>query len=195
MLTRQSSRLRLLRQAFLTTLSVLMIAGGLFAFTLAPAPRVAAQTGYERVTFAATVIKPDPRLARLRYLHRWHQLHQAHLAYLHAKARAAALAAYAAAHPRVTIAHAAPVTVTAHVSAGSYSGRQACIISRESGGNSQIWNATGHYGLYQFSYSTWVAHGGIAADFGHASVAEQNQVFYATVAVDGYSDWAPYDGC
>jgi hypothetical protein len=72
---------------------------------------------------------------------------------------------------------------------------QACVITRESGGNSQVMNASGHYGLYQFSYSTWVGHGGNGADFGHASVAEQNQVFAATVAQDGTSDWAPYDGC
>lgn len=72
---------------------------------------------------------------------------------------------------------------------------QACVIARESGGQSQIWNASGHYGLYQFSYGTWVAHGGIAADFGHASAAEQTTVFWATVAQDGKSDWAPYDGC
>jgi hypothetical protein len=74
-------------------------------------------------------------------------------------------------------------------------GMQACIISRESGGNSGIWNASGHYGLYQFSASTWAAHGGSPASFGHASVAEQNRVYYNTVAADGYSDWAPYDGC
>lgn len=81
---------------------------------------------------------------------------------------------------------------------GTYHGSgsmQQCIIARESGGNSQVVNATGHYGLYQFSSSTWAAHGGNPADFGHASVAEQNQVYYNTVAADGYSDWAPYDGC
>lgn len=75
------------------------------------------------------------------------------------------------------------------------SGMQACIIARESGGNSQVVNASGHYGLYQFSYSTWVGSGGNPADFGHASVAEQNQVFANAVAARGYSDWAPYDGC
>jgi nucleoid-associated protein YgaU len=82
--------------------------------------------------------------------------------------------------------------------AATYSGSgsmQSCIIAAESGGNSQIVNASGHYGLYQFSYATWVAHGGNGADFGHASVAEQNQVYASTVAADGYSDWAPYDGC
>jgi hypothetical protein len=81
------------------------------------------------------------------------------------------------------------------VSTSGMGSMQACIIARESGGNSQVMNSTGHYGLYQFSASTWAAHGGNPADFGHASAAEQNQVFSATVAADGYSDWSPYDGC
>jgi hypothetical protein len=87
---------------------------------------------------------------------------------------------------------------TVSLGAGTYhgsGGMQACIIARESGGNSQVVNASGHYGLYQFSYSTWVGSGGSGADFGHASVAEQNQVFANAVAARGYSDWAPYDGC
>lgn len=87
------------------------------------------------------------------------------------------------------------------VSNASYSGGTpggafgACVIARESGGNAQIMNATGHYGLYQFSESTWVAYGGNPADFGHASVAEQNQVFANALAAGGKSNWAPYDGC
>jgi LysM repeat protein len=76
--------------------------------------------------------------------------------------------------------------------AGSF---QQCVISRESGGNAQVMNSTGHYGLYQFSESTWVANGGSAASFGHASVAEQNQVFSNTYAASGTAAWAPYDGC
>jgi hypothetical protein len=82
-----------------------------------------------------------------------------------------------------------------NVSAGSYSGFQACVIARESGGNSQVMNSTGHYGLYQFSASTWQAYGGSAASFGHASVAEQNAVFNTAIAQGGQSNWAPYDGC
>ena len=81
---------------------------------------------------------------------------------------------------------------------GTYAGSnsmQACIIARESGGNSQVMNSTDHYGLYQFSAETWAAHGGNPADFGHASIAEQNQVYANTVAQDGYSDWSPYDHC
>ena len=52
---------------------------------------------------------------------------------------------------------------------GTYSGGggfASCVIARESGGNSQVMNSSGHYGLYQFSASTWQAYGGSAADFG-----------------------------
>jgi LysM repeat protein len=76
------------------------------------------------------------------------------------------------------------------------SGFQACVIARESGGNPQVMNASGHYGLYQFSASTWAAYGGSPADFGHASEAEQNQVFANAMATaGGASNWSPYDGC
>jgi len=92
----------------------------------------------------------------------------------------------------------APVQATAAVSSGTYSGGggfQSCVIARESGGNSQVMNSSGHYGLYQFSASTWAAYGGSAASFGHASVAEQNQVFNNAIAQGGQSNWSPYDGC
>ncbi|HEY0999022.1 MAG TPA: transglycosylase family protein, partial [Streptosporangiaceae bacterium] len=82
---------------------------------------------------------------------------------------------------------------------GSYSGAsgsyQACVIARESGGNSQVMNSSGHYGLYQFSAGTWSAYGGSSADFGHASVSEQNRVFNNAMAQGGQSNWSPYDGC
>ncbi len=89
----------------------------------------------------------------------------------------------------------APAQATA---SGSYSGGggfASCVIARESGGNSQVMNSSGHYGLYQFSASTWSAYGGSSADFGHASVSEQNQVFNNAMARGGQSNWAPYDGC
>jgi Transglycosylase-like domain/LysM domain len=70
-----------------------------------------------------------------------------------------------------------------------------CVVARESGGQSQVMNATGHYGLYQFSAGTWAAYGGSPADFGHASVAEQNQVFANALAAGGQSNWSAYDGC
>jgi LysM repeat protein len=87
---------------------------------------------------------------------------------------------------------ASTATVTTTSGGSSF---QACVIARESGGNAQIFNGSGHYGLYQFSASTWAAYGGNPADFGHASVAEQNAVFDAAIAAGGESNWAPYDGC
>lgn len=104
--------------------------------------------------------------------------------------RAPARAAY---QPRVQ--HKASHRAAAAATYNGGSGMQGCIISRESGGNSQVMNSSSHYGLYQFSSETWAAHGGNPADFGNASVAEQNTVYQNTVAADGYSDWAPYDGC
>jgi hypothetical protein len=94
-----------------------------------------------------------------------------------------------------------PVQATTAVSGGTYSGGSpggsfgSCVIARESGGNSQVMNSSGHYGLYQFSESTWVAYGGSAADFGHASAGEQNQVFANAIARGGQSNWSAYDGC
>jgi LysM repeat protein len=78
---------------------------------------------------------------------------------------------------------------------GSTGSFQACVIAAESGGNPQVMNSSGHYGLYQFSASTWAEYGGNPADFGDASVAEQNQVFDNAMAAGGESNWAPYDGC
>jgi Transglycosylase-like domain len=72
---------------------------------------------------------------------------------------------------------------------------EACVITRESGGNSQVMNSSGHYGLFQFDYGTWVSGGGSGADFGHASAAEQDRVFAAVYASRGSEPWAPSDGC
>lgn len=83
----------------------------------------------------------------------------------------------------------------ANVNPGSYSGFQQCVIQRESGGNSQVMNSSGHYGLYQFSSSTWQAYGGSAGSFGHASASEQTRVFNNAMAQGGQSNWSPYDGC
>jgi nucleoid-associated protein YgaU len=89
---------------------------------------------------------------------------------------------------------AAPVQATSVSTAGDSSFQQ-CVIARESGGNSQVMNSSGHYGLYQFSASTWAAYGGNPADFGNASAAEQNQVFNNAIAAGGQSNWSAYDGC
>ncbi len=88
----------------------------------------------------------------------------------------------------------APVASTSVSTAGDGS-FQSCVIARESGGDSQVMNSSGHYGLYQFSSSTWAAYGGNPGDFGNASVAEQNQVFDNAIAAGGQSNWSAYDGC
>lgn len=98
-------------------------------------------------------------------------------------------------HSTYTAPAPAPVRQAATYSGSGGGSMEQCIISRESGGNSQVMNGSGHYGLFQFSESTWVGSGGSAADFGHASVAEQQQVFDNAVAARGYSDWQPWDGC
>ena len=97
-----------------------------------------------------------------------------------------------AAQPVSSVRSAPAQAATTYSGEGSF---QRCVISRESGGRSQVMNSSGHYGLYQFSASTWAAYGGSPADFGHASVAEQNRVFDNAIAAGGQFNWAPYDGC
>ena len=105
--------------------------------------------------------------------------------------------------PAPAVATAAPAYAPAQATApaATYSGGSPggsfgqCVIARESGGNSQVMNSSGHYGLYQFSESTWVAYGVSASSFGNASVAEQNQVFASALAQGGQSNWSAYDGC
>jgi LysM repeat protein len=115
-----------------------------------------------------------------------------------APAPAPAPVSSAAAPASAAPAQAAPAQAEPAQATGTYSGGsgfQACVIAAESGGNSQVMNSSGHYGLYQFSSSTWSSYGGNPADFGNASVSEQNQVFNNAVAAGGASNWAPYDGC
>ena len=157
-------------------------------------------------------------------VHQAHLSHAAHLAVLARKARLAALARLAAqraaqakaaaaarqllieqaaakkAHSVAPVAHHQPAGSSGGSTGGSgtvtaTSAFQACVIQRESGGNSQVMNSSGHYGLYQFSYSTWVAAGGAGSLFGHASAAYQTQVFWKAYALWGVSPWRPYDGC
>jgi LysM repeat protein len=99
----------------------------------------------------------------------------------------------AAAQPQATAEVAEPVqSASTYTGSGSF---QECVIAAESGGNSQVMNSSGHYGLYQFSASTWAEYGGNPADFGDATVAEQNQVFDNAIAAGGQSNWSAYDGC
>jgi LysM repeat protein len=112
-------------------------------------------------------------------------------------AEAAPVPAQASTEQAATVPQAAEVAEPAQ-SASTYSGSgsfQECVISSESGGNSQVMNSSGHYGLYQFSSSTWAEYGGNPAEFGDASVSEQNQVFDNAIAAGGQSNWSAYDGC
>jgi murein DD-endopeptidase MepM/ murein hydrolase activator NlpD len=94
--------------------------------------------------------------------------------------------------PSVRTVSAAPVSSSSVTPTSSF---QSCVISRESGGNSQVMNSSGHYGLYQFSASTWAAYGGSPSTFGNATAAQQTAVFNNAMAAGGASNWAPYDGC
>jgi LysM repeat protein len=109
-------------------------------------------------------------------------------------ASTASTASYGGSYSSASTAQAAPAQPASTYS-GSTGSFQACVIAAESGGNAQVMNSSGHYGLYQFSASTWAAYGGNPADFGNATVAEQNQVFDNAIAAGGESNWAPYDGC
>lgn len=109
---------------------------------------------------------------------------------------------YAARAARAGAAYHGPVTYRHHhhyTSGGSYHGvagsYEACVIARESGGDSQVMNSSQHWGLYQFSKSTWEAYGGSSSSFGSAGSAEQHRVFANAMAQGGQSNWSPYDGC
>jgi LysM repeat protein len=103
--------------------------------------------------------------------------------------------------PAAELADPAPAQAAEAPVASTYSGAYpggsfgACVVAAESGGDAQVMNSSGHYGLYQFSASTWAEYGGNPADFGNASVAEQNQVFANALAAGGQSSWSAYDGC
>lgn len=76
---------------------------------------------------------------------------------------------------------------------------QACVISRESGGDPVIVNAASDAGgLYQFIPATWAALGFAAAYPGGAQTAPvsvQNQAFEKAYALDGVQPWRPSDHC
>jgi hypothetical protein len=101
----------------------------------------------------------------------------------------------AAVTPQYHKSYSSPVVDVSNVSTTGDGSFQSCVISRESGGDPQVMNSSMHYGLYQFDYGTWVSGGGDPADFGHASVAEQNRVFASVYAARGTQPWAPSDGC
>lgn len=98
-----------------------------------------------------------------------------------------------------TPAQADPAPAPVQAAAASYSGApgsfQACVISRESGGDPTAVNpSSGAGGLYGFLPSTWASLGysGLPEN---APVAEQNAAFEKLYAEDGTSPWGAYDGC
>ena len=173
-------RLHRLPMAAAPTLLGLAAAGLCLSAQAAPA---GAATVAATAQHAVAAVQADSSSARLMSEAQSAAAHAAHVAHV----------AHEAHVTRVTV-KAAPKAALAATYSGS-SSFQACVIARESGGNAQVMNSSGHYGLYQFSYATWVAYGGSPALFGHASVAEQNQVFNNAIAAGGQSNWAPYDGC
>jgi soluble lytic murein transglycosylase-like protein len=76
---------------------------------------------------------------------------------------------------------------------------EACVISRESGGNPRAVNpSSGAGGLFQFLPSTWASLGYAGAYPGGAQTAPvsvQEAAFAKLYAEAGTSPWAPYDGC
>ena len=76
---------------------------------------------------------------------------------------------------------------------------EACVISRESGGNPRAVNpSSGAGGLFQFLPSTWAGLGYAGAYPGGAQTAPvgvQEAAFAKLFAEAGTSPWAPYDGC
>jgi LysM repeat protein len=91
--------------------------------------------------------------------------------------------------------HSAAPQPHAKVDPSGFGSFESCVISRESGGNADIWNASGHWGLFQFSASTWAEYGGSPSLFGSASASYQEGVFATAMAQGGEYNWAPYDGC
>ena len=86
-----------------------------------------------------------------------------------------------------------------HVSTEGMAAFEACVISRESGGNPRAVNpSSGAGGLFQFLPSTWAGLGYAGAYPGGAQTAPvsvQEAAFAKLYAEAGTSPWAPYDGC
>jgi hypothetical protein len=86
-----------------------------------------------------------------------------------------------------------------HVSTEGMAAFEACVISRESGGNPRAVNPySGAGGLFQFLPSTWAGLGYASAYPGGAQTAPvsvQEAAFAKLYAEAGTSPWAPYDGC
>lgn len=85
---------------------------------------------------------------------------------------------------------------SAATSTGASSGLAACIISHESGGDTQATN--GQYtGIAQWSPSSWAGGGGTkyAASPTSATYGQQVAVLNSMLANGQSGQWTPYDGC
>ena len=81
---------------------------------------------------------------------------------------------------------AAPVEVATVEATGGVALCGSACIACESGWNPQIFSSTGKYwGLYQFDYGTWVAHGGAPEEFGNAPASTQHRIA-ANIAYDAW---------
>lgn len=115
--------------------------------------------------------------------------------------RAEQAAARAAAAKRAADARAAAASasVAAPVSGSGLSSFEACVISRESGGNPRAYNnSSGASGLFGMLLSTWLslpASAGYPGGAYTAPVSVQEQAFAELYARDGTSPWRAYDGC
>ena len=69
-----------------------------------------------------------------------------------------------------------------------------CIRKAEEGG-SYAWGPGNGGGAYQFQEGTWEHYGGLAAEYGVAGPAYQDQIFDNAIAAGGASNWTNYDGC
>jgi len=120
----------------------------------------------------------------------------------HAVPKAAPAPAPAPRHSSASSTPAQPAPPAQETSAGGPTGVsafEACVISRESGGNPQAYNpASGAGGLFQFLPSTWASLGFAGEYPGGAQTAPvsvQEAAFNKLYAEAGTSPWAPYDGC
>jgi hypothetical protein len=90
-----------------------------------------------------------------------------------------------------------PAQAPAAQVAVSASGFEACVISRESGGDPTAYNSSsGASGLFGMLLSTWDSLGlGYPGGAYTAPVSVQEQGFAILYARDGTAPWAAYDGC
>jgi Transglycosylase-like domain len=174
----------------------------------AGAPALAAQDAYglSQVTTMASHVNERthayPRRKVSRLAVRVQRIERARrIARRKARAAAAAQAAAAAAAAQAQAPVVSPATEPAQpsVSTGGMAAFEACVISRESGGNPTAYNpASGAGGLFQFLPSTWAntpEGPGYPGGAQTAPAGVQEQAFAWVYAREGTSPWAPYDGC